>query len=216
MYYRTLSPISYHDIYNELESLYKEKIPHSAGDSPGDSFTMFTLEELSASSTLVNYVKDLGLYEQWKPGPIVTMKAYSALPVHLDYNYDPSWYSQATPDLETQETYRKFELLRNVQRETILVPLRNCENSTNYFYELKQGKTTTLMQTHQKLYYHVAERKDVEQVADFVLDRPTIFRVDKLHSAVNFSNSTRITLSLRFLSCERFNELKQSMIQAEQ
>lgn len=212
MYYKPLTTINCRDIYCELEALYREKIPNSAGDSPGDSFTMFTVKELETSSTLVDYVKGLGLYEYWKPGPIVTMGAYSALPVHLDYNYDPSWYSQAVPDEETQETYRKFDLLRNVQRETILVPLKNCENSVNYFYESKQGKTTTLMQTHQKLYYHIAERKDVEQVASFVLDRPTIFRVDKLHSAVNFSNSTRVTLSLRFLSCKRFDELKQGMV----
>lgn len=214
MYYKKLDFDGWQDIYSELEPVYRSKIPVDAGTSADNSFTMFTVQELHNSPTLVKFVKNLGLYEYWKPGPIFTLGPHKAIPIHYDYNFDKDWHKDIIPDAETIEAYKKYEILshRNCQRETILIPLHNCENSVNYFYELKDGKDTTLFQTHQKLFYHIAERSEVEETASFVLDAPTIFRVDKLHSAVNYSDQVRITLNIRFLPCAEFDQLKAGMV----
>jgi hypothetical protein len=208
-YYIPISTIDCENIYGELEEIYKSKIPTGAGITREDSFTMFTVKELSTSPTLVKMVKDLGLYEYWQPGPIITTGPYKAIPIHMDYNFDHKW----TPEdfnQKAQTLCEEYEILKHptVKRDTILLPLHNCENSVSYFYELCPERATYLLQTHQGAYYHVAELSDVKEVASFIMTDPVIFNINKLHTAVNFSNSIRVTLSLRFLPCAPFEELK--------
>lgn len=210
MYYKSLSLPNWTSIYEELEPVYRSKIPAGAGVTREDSFTMFTVEELSTSPTLVDIVKALGLYEYWQPGPIITTGPYKAIPIHMDYNLNHKWTASEW-NSDIVKACKEFDILKynNIKRETILIPLLNCENSVSYFYELKPGKSTKLLQTHQGLYYHIADYEDVEEKASFVLNEPVIFDITKLHTAVNFSNNIRITLNLRFLPCEEFNRIAQ-------
>lgn len=210
MYYKSLQIKDWQRIYDELEPIYLSKIPAGAGVTREDSFTMFTVEELSSSPTLVSIIKDLGLYEYWQPGPIITTGPYKAIPIHMDYNLNYQWSSNEL-NSKVINACNQFDIFKyqDVRRETILFPIHNCENSVSYFYELKPGKSTKLLQTHQGLYYHIAEYQDVEECASFVLTEPTIFNITKLHTAVNFSNKIRVTLSVRFLPCEEFNRIAQ-------
>lgn len=213
MYYQPLSIQGWENIYQELEPVYLSKIPKDAGFNREDSFTMFTVEELSTSPTLVKIIKNLGLYDVWQPGPIITTGPYRAIPIHMDYNFSHQWTADEFTD-KVKNACEEYDILKydNIRRETILFPILNCENSVSYFYELKQGKTTKLLQTHQGLYYHIAEYTDVEEKSNFILQQPVVFNITKLHTAVNFSNKFRVTLNVRFLPCARFDEIKAGVV----
>lgn len=219
IYYKPLPIIGYENIFKELEPIYLAKVPKTSGGLPEHSFTMFTVGELSTSKTLVNIVKDLGLFDYWRPGPIYTLGPHRTIPIHMDYNFKEDWANDKNLwDNDTILVYSDYELLpfpipenfepKNAFRESIIFPLKNCHDTQSYFYDLKPGKSTTLHKTHENLYYHVASLDDVTIVQNYVLKQPGIFNLAELHSAANFGNKTRITLDIRFEPCDAFEKLK--------
>lgn len=77
-------------------------------------------------------------------------------------------------------------------------PVYNCEEVKTVFYDDTNVKTTLrYTQAHNIPYYHY-EIDRRAPIAEYILSKPVILNVKKIHSVVNNSNKDRISLSFRF------------------
>jgi hypothetical protein len=76
-------------------------------------------------------------------------------------------------------------------------PVYNCEEVKTLFYDDTNVRTIlTYTKTNIPFYYY--ELNGRSAIAEYVLSKPVILNVKKIHSVVNKSNKDRVSLSFRF------------------
>ena len=80
----------------------------------------------------------------------------------------------------------------------INIPLQNCDNAITEFWETFD-ENTSINYTNNSPYIGYNRRK-CNKIDEFKLERPVLFRTDLPHSVDNFSTSSRLAISLRFVT----------------
>jgi hypothetical protein len=77
-------------------------------------------------------------------------------------------------------------------------PVYNCEEIKTLFYDDKNVETKVMYTKAHNIPYHQYMIKGRAPIAEYVLSKPVILNVKKIHSVVNNSNKDRVSLSFRF------------------
>lgn len=93
------------------------------------------------------------------------------------------------------DTLPKFGL----QRTSLNIPILGCSNSETRIYELIKGSTLKKTTIDGSEYIAFTPDAEFKKIAFYQLHSPTALNVVNPHGIINFSEETRISLSLRFV-----------------
>lgn len=93
------------------------------------------------------------------------------------------------------DTIPKF----GMQRTSLNIPIRNCEDSETKIYKLIKGNTIKKSTIDGSEYIAFSEGAEFEEIASYKLDVPTAINIVNPHGIINYGNKPRISLSLRFV-----------------
>ena len=77
-------------------------------------------------------------------------------------------------------------------------PVYNCEEVKTVFYDDTNVKTILMHTQAHNIPYHYYVLGGREPIEQYILSKPVILNVKKIHSVVNTSNKNRVSLSFRF------------------